>query len=147
VLNDAKLLSGQRQVRDAALLDAAAARPAQSAFGEDAYPTLPEKAGALLHALARNHPFTDGNKRTATVAVLFMLRANGHCAEWPAEDALRTILDVAEGRSTLDKFVSWLAEQLRPCTPLPDPDAEQDMLAIARIFVEHQWLLDELKKQ
>jgi prophage maintenance system killer protein len=39
-------------------------RAAQAtAFGEDAYPTIHEKAAALLHSLARNHPFVDGNKR------------------------------------------------------------------------------------
>ena len=55
----------------------AAARPASSAFGEDAFPTLPEKAAVLLHAIARNHPFADGNKRTAWVVARLFLALNG----------------------------------------------------------------------
>ncbi|MBC7870995.1 MAG: Fic family protein, partial [Chitinophagaceae bacterium] len=77
ILENANLMSGKQKVRDLDLLQAAAQRPEASAFGEDAFRELPEKTAALLHALARNHPFTDGNKRTATVAALFMFTING----------------------------------------------------------------------
>ena len=50
-------------IADAGLLDAALARSAASAFGEDAYPTLELKAAALLQSLVKNHPLVDGNKR------------------------------------------------------------------------------------
>ena len=66
------IVKGKRAVRDMGLLEAAAARPMASAFGEDAYLTLGEKVAVLLHSVARNHAFADGNKRTATVAALFM---------------------------------------------------------------------------
>jgi death-on-curing protein len=58
-------------------LEAALARPQASVFGEDAFPTLAEKAAALLQSLAIGHPFTDGNKRAAAGAVLAFLRING----------------------------------------------------------------------
>jgi len=61
-------LVGPDMLRDFGLLDSAVMRPQASAFGDDAYPTIHEKAAALLHGLARNHPFVDGNKRTAWAA-------------------------------------------------------------------------------
>ncbi|MEU8119416.1 Fic family protein [Spirillospora sp. NPDC049024] len=53
-------------VRDFGLVASAAARPATVTFGVDPYPTLLEKAAALLHSLTTPHPFTDGNKRVAS---------------------------------------------------------------------------------
>lgn len=64
--------------RDINLLESAVARRFQSAFGEDAYPTILEKAIALFHSLNSNHPFHDGNKRTAIIALDDFLVANGY---------------------------------------------------------------------
>jgi death-on-curing family protein len=64
--------------RDFNLLESAVARPFQSAFGEDAYPTILEKAVALFHSLNSNHPFHDGNKRTAIIALDDFLVGNGY---------------------------------------------------------------------
>ena len=50
---------------DFGLLESAALRPQQTVAGHDAYPTLEEKAAALMHSLIRNHPFVDGNGRTS----------------------------------------------------------------------------------
>lgn len=145
ILNNAKLMSGQQKVRDLDLLEAAALRPSTSAFGQDAYSTLNEKAAALLHSLARNHPFTDGNKRTAAVALIFMLEVNGQQVNWQPEAALAHILAVAQGKSSLDDFAVWLP--LIPCESAPEEDAERDMRAIDRIVEDHRWLLAELDKQ
>jgi len=59
------------------LLASALGRPFQTAFGKDAYPTIQEKAAALFHSLIANHPFFDGNKRTAVLALVHFLLANG----------------------------------------------------------------------
>ncbi|MBZ5644125.1 MAG: Fic family protein [Acidobacteriia bacterium] len=64
--------------RDLNLLESAVARPFQSAFGVDAYPTILDKAVALFHSLNSNHPFHDGNKRTAIIALDDFLVANGY---------------------------------------------------------------------
>ena len=58
-------------------LETAVSVPQQSMFGADLYPDLPDKAGALTHAITRNHPFSDGNKRVAVVALVEMLARNG----------------------------------------------------------------------
>jgi death-on-curing protein len=142
LLNDARLLAGTRQVRDFALLDAAIARPAASAFGGDAYPTLEEKVAALFHSLLRNHPFTNGNKRTATVATVFMFRVNGKRVIWAPDEALGIILALAADRYPIDRLAAWFP--LEPVEPSPEPDAEADMRLIEDILREQEWLLDEL---
>src|SRR5258707_13358522 len=76
ILNNKKILSGTQEIRDIALLEAAAARPASSAFGQDAYPTLNEKVAALVHSIQRYHPFTDGIQSRATVAAHFIFESN-----------------------------------------------------------------------
>lgn len=93
-------IDGTPHVRDIGLLDSACHRPASSAFGTDAYPTLLGKAAALLHSLVANHPFLDGNKRTAWLATVVFLRDNG--AEVSAPDAYDgaitdLVLDIAKG--------------------------------------------------
>jgi death-on-curing family protein len=68
---------GALGVKNRGLLESAVGRPFQSAFGQDIYPNVVHKAAALFHSLVSNHPFHDGNKRTAVVAVEHFLLANG----------------------------------------------------------------------
>jgi death-on-curing protein len=145
VLDKPEIASGKQQIRDIGLLDAAVARPTATAFGQDAYPTLREKAAALFHSVARNHPFTDGNKRTATVAVVFMFRVNGQAVVWEQDEALAVIVKAAEGQLRLDALAAWfpLAESVYS----GEPDAERDKRLIARIVEEQKGLLDELKRR
>ncbi|MBN8620753.1 MAG: type II toxin-antitoxin system death-on-curing family toxin [Anaerolineae bacterium] len=139
------IVNGKRAVRDMGLLEAAAARPQASAFGEDAYPTAQEKAAVLLHSIARNHPFADGNKRTATLALLFLLMVNGQRVEWDAAQALEWIVAVAEGKRDPLDLAAWLPTQ--PADPIPQADAARDMAAIDALLREHEWLLAELAKR
>lgn len=145
VVKNAQLLSGKQKVRDSALLEAAVARPQASAFGADAYPTLPEKVAALFHSIARNHPYTDGNKRTATVAAIFMFEVNGQSVAWQAAEALTIFIEVAEGRMDQPALAEWFP--LYAIDPSPDPDSDKDMQTITRILETHRWLLDELAKR
>lgn len=82
-------------VRDVGLLDAAAARPRASAFGEDAYPTLALRAAALLHSLAGNHALVDGNKRIAWLATTVFLDLNGYRSDLDDDAAFELVMDVA----------------------------------------------------
>jgi prophage maintenance system killer protein len=125
------------------LLEAAAGRPMQSAFGQDAYPTPQEKAAALLHSIARNHPFADGNKRTATIAILFMLEVNGLCVKWDPAEALARIVELAEGKSALAELPRGCPSGMRRRrgrTPRP-------IVTIERIMADHRWLLEALAKR
>lgn len=67
----------QVPLRDRGLLESAVTRPQQSAFGEDAYPSVHLKAAAMLQSLAQNQPFEDGNKRVAVLATFVFLGLNG----------------------------------------------------------------------
>lgn len=64
-------------VRDAGLLESAAFRPQSRVFGSDAYPSLHDKAGALMESIARNHTLIDGNERLALTAVIAFVGING----------------------------------------------------------------------
>jgi death-on-curing protein len=139
------IVEGKRKVRDLSLLETAWGRPMQTVFGQDAYPSLPEKAVALLHSIARNHPFADGNKRTAALAALFMLEVNGLRVRWDAAQALNRIVAMAEGKLPLAAFAAWLP--LEPGQARLEPDAQVDMETIARLQQEHAWLLSELAKR
>ena len=146
LLNDQKIQAGKQKIRDIDLRLAAEQRPQASAFGADAYETLADKAAALLHALARNHPFKDGNKRTATVALILFCEVNGWRVAWDQAQALTHILDIAEGRSDWPDFAAWLP--LEPgAEPAPEADAAADTARIDRILHEQKWLLHELEQR
>jgi death-on-curing protein len=138
------IVEGKRAVREMGRLEAAAARPMASAFGADAYPTLPEKAAALLHSITRNHPFADGNKRTGTTALIFFLEVNGQSPRWEAAEALRQIVALAEGYVEMEAFAAWLP--LHPTESQPHPDHARDVEHLAQIMRDHHWLLDALAK-
>lgn len=63
-------------VKDSNLLESAVLRPQSSAFGDEAYPTVYEKAAAIFQSLGQNHPFQNANKRTAFTAMVIFLRYN-----------------------------------------------------------------------
>lgn len=144
IQNDPAIMSGSQKIRDIDLLQAAEQRPQSSAFGEDAYPTLREKVAVLAHSITRNHPFKDGNKRTAAVATVFMLTVNGQSVTWDAGEAVTHFLDLAEGRLSWEKFAGWLPFMSVEDSVIIAPDIDADTHIIDRILVEHKWLLDEL---
>jgi death-on-curing family protein len=82
-------------LRDRGLLESALNRPFQSAFGEDAYPNILEKAAALFHSLVANHCFIDGNKRTAVVAVQMFLVANSVAPRFSDEEIYNVARETA----------------------------------------------------
>lgn len=86
------------EIRDVGLLESAAARPQASAFGEDAYPTIHEKAAALLHSIARNHALVDGNKRLALAAVIAFYGVNGRRLTMTNNEAYDFVISVATGQ-------------------------------------------------
>jgi death on curing protein len=104
-----RTLGGEPVIRDHGLLESALARPKASAFGADAYPTLAEKAGALLHSLARNHALVDGDKRLALAATIAFVGLNGRRLTFSNDQAYDFVIAVATG--ALDE-VSAIAEKL-----------------------------------
>ncbi len=104
---------GAEGVRDAGLLESALARPQQMLAYAEPAPDLADLAAALAHSLARNHPFVDGNKRTAYVVCRTFLALNGANLIAEAEDKYQTFLALADGRLGAEAFAVWLRGRLR----------------------------------
>jgi death-on-curing protein len=100
----------QAGIKDHGLLESAIHRPRQSLFGEDAYPSLFDKASALLESLVKNHCFQNGNKRTAYLAVKSFLMANGYHLRMERIFAVEFIVDVAKGECSFEQITSILSE-------------------------------------
>lgn len=101
------------RVRDLGLLASAAARPQLSVFGEDAYPTLVEKAAALMHSTARNHTLIDGNKRLAWSAARVFLLLNDADLSYEIDEAEHMVVSVAAGEFDVSDLVVDLGGHLR----------------------------------
>ncbi len=110
-----RTLGAGPEVRDHGLLESALARPQATAFGEDAYPTVCEKAAALLHSLARNHALVDGNKRLALAGLFSFLGMNGLRLTFTNDEAYDLIIAVATGE--LD-YVTAIAAVLAESTEM-----------------------------
>lgn len=93
-----RTLPGGYTIRDAGLLQAALARPRATAFAAEAYPTLEEKAAALLHSLARNNALIDGNTRLALAASIALLGINGRRLSLTNDEAYDLVISVAAGQ-------------------------------------------------
>jgi death on curing protein len=115
---------GTAVVRDVGLLDAAAHRPRATAFGEDAYPTLHEKAAALLDAVVRNHALVDGNKRLGWASAVVFYDVNGFDLVAPSvAEAVDLVVAVAAGHLELEKLserlATWAVSRDVPGGPSP----------------------------
>ena len=98
---------GEHGVRDVGLLASAVARPQATFDGADLYPDLFEKAAALMASLALNHPFVDGNKRTAIAAAALFLRQNGLRLETTNAELERFTLSVTNEHLPISQIADW----------------------------------------
>lgn len=96
---------GGTGVRDIGLLDSALQRPLNKHVYES--PDIADLAAAYAYGIARNHPFVDGNKRTALVASRSFLLINGYQITASKEDRLRTFLALAEGSLGESDLAAW----------------------------------------
>ena len=103
---------GTPGLRDEGLLDSALAQP-QAMFGQQwLHPTIPEQAAAYLYHLAMNHPFVDGNKRTAFAVMDTFLRLNGYRLMLTDDAVFGLVLRVAQGQLDQAGIVEELADAL-----------------------------------
>ena len=103
---------GGSGVRDEPLLDSALARPQQLyAYGDPA-PDLAALAASLAYGLARNHPFVDGNKRTAAVACEVFIMLNDGVLEAEDHELYPQYLALADGSLSESAFADWLRPRI-----------------------------------
>ena len=95
-------------VRNENLLASAVNTPFQTFMGNDLYPSIYNKAAQLCYGLANNHPFTDGNKRTALHSMYVYLIINGFDIMATQQDVENMIIDVASGNMTNVELAQWL---------------------------------------
>lgn len=99
---------GSTGLRDAGLLDSALARPLNRAGYAE--PDLAELAACYALGIARNHPFVDGNKRTAFVALEVFLRLNGSVLTAGDAEAVVVMLAMAAGELPDEEFIGWVRQ-------------------------------------
>jgi len=105
---------GATGLRDRGGLESALARPAMTFGGEDLYADVASKAAALMHSLALNHPFLDGNKRVAAHAAIVFVELNGYEFVATPEELVAITLAVAEGKVQAEALAIWFRQRLRP---------------------------------
>ncbi|TCP31564.1 death-on-curing protein [Scopulibacillus darangshiensis] len=107
-----RLYSPHEQVgiKDPNLLDSALNRPKQSAFGNDAYPSIFEKAAALFESIANNHAFHNANKRTALASLIIFLKTNHYKWIMNIKEEQDFTVDVVDHKYDFDQIVDVIRE-------------------------------------
>lgn len=98
-------------VRDFSLLHSAVERPKATYSGRDLYPTVFFKAAALLQSLCQNHPFTDGNKRTAWISAKRFLYINGYLLNTDKDETVSFMLAVDNEKLGVGEISGWLKKR------------------------------------
>ncbi|MBY6061731.1 type II toxin-antitoxin system death-on-curing family toxin [Microbacterium esteraromaticum] len=100
-------------VRDQGLLLSALARPSAGMFGADAYPSIEQKAAALLSSLSQNHTLFDGNKRLSLLLTFIFLELNGCELTFTDDEAFDLVLTAAQSEMTVDELATVIAAGIR----------------------------------
>lgn len=103
-----KRFGGADGLRSSHLLASAVYQPQQSAFGEDAYQTIPEKAAAYGYFIAENQAFVEGNKRTASISMLAFLDLNGFEFHQTDDEIAEMFEDLGAGIIEQGEFFGWV---------------------------------------
>lgn len=107
---------GSHGIRDIALMQSAVARPMVTFESNDLYPDIFSKAAALMHSIIKNHPFVDGNKRTAiTAASLFLIRS-GFQIKASNKELERFTLKAASTKIELEEIAGWFRKHSKPAS-------------------------------
>lgn len=112
-------------IRDVGLLQSALMMPSQQFGGEYLHFGFAGKAAAYLYHVAANHPFLDGNKRTATLCALLFLRGNGMATPKPAE-LERVTWAIADGSMTKLELTAWFHVQIGEPVPPAEPSESDE---------------------
>ena len=101
---------GSPGLRDQGLLESAIHRPQAVVFGQDAYPKIHDKAGAICHSLLFNHAFIDGNKRIAFAACHLTLQVNGWNLTASSDEIYKFLIDAIKTHLDWKEISNWLKE-------------------------------------
>lgn len=110
---------GHGHLRDRALLESALARPVVTVGGEYAYQTVFSRAAVLLRGIAENHPFVDGNKRSAWHATRVYLAVHGWQVTAPTWDVVTFIEDTVTWQLSHAEMSYWLRDHAERANTAP----------------------------
>jgi death on curing protein len=94
-------------------LESAINRPFHTFDGIDLYKTSVDKAAAIFESIISNHPFIDGNKRTAYVLMRIMLLQEGHDISASEDDKYNFVIKAAQGHVSFDEILLWIKNNLK----------------------------------
>lgn len=102
-----------RGIKDYSLFDSAIHEPMKSFGGEDLYPGILEKAACYLRSLAMNHPFFDGNKRTALLSMIIFLELNGHKITCDNNTLYNITKEIVENKNNIEEIIVKIKPHIR----------------------------------
>lgn len=105
---------GEPGLNDERLLEKILEKPLVTFEGEELYPDLFTKAAVLMYAIITNKPFVEGNKRTALMCAMFLLRFNGYQIISSQEALLELVTGAGAGKYQVDQIVRWFKKNAVP---------------------------------
>jgi death on curing protein len=108
-----KRFGGREGIRDEGLLDSAINRPFQTFDGNELYPSSIDKAAAIFESIITNHPFIDGNKRTAYVLMRLFLKESDLDLVSDEDDKYDFVIMAASGKLSFDDVRDWIASRVQ----------------------------------
>lgn len=103
-----KRFGGSHGIRDLGLIESAVGRPQATYDGIDLYENIFDKAAALLQSLLKNHPFVDGNKRTALTSAGLFLKMNGYTLKNHHKEEVEFGVNVDNKHLSIEEIADWL---------------------------------------
>ena len=104
---------GSYGVRDMNLLESAISRPYATFDGQELYPNPVDKVAAIIESIIKNHPFSDGNKRTGYTLMRLVLLKSKWDIDATEEEKYDFVIKIAESKLTLDEIKSWIENKSR----------------------------------
>ena len=105
---------GQPGITDEALLEGVLNKPLVTFEGEEIYPDLFTKVAVFIYSIISSRPFVDGNKRTALLCGMFLLRANGYQVIAPRDSLVDLIEGIEKGHHRVDHLINWIRKNAMP---------------------------------
>jgi death-on-curing protein len=99
---------GSRGLRDNGLLESAVLGCYQTFDEDELSPSVEEKAARMAFAICKNHPFIDGNKRTAVMSMLVILRMNGITLSYTQAELIQLGFGIADNSINYEDIASWI---------------------------------------
>ena len=100
-------------IHNIGLLESAISTPFQTFGGQDLYPSIIDKAARLCYGLAKNHPFRDGNKRSAVHSMLVFLYINGIELQYTQLELEEMIIAVADSQMSSEELKKWIEKRIK----------------------------------